>query len=127
MTNRTVGPIGRRALLLGAAAAATAPYRVRAAGRTEITFASAKFYGKQTVAEIVDIYNQSQSRVHVAYIELPPPSSSTEVHQALVQQLVRKSGTPDVFTQAAGVPRAWAATSTASTPRARTARPRSTS
>jgi multiple sugar transport system substrate-binding protein len=37
--------------------------------------------------------------VHVTYIELPPPSASTEVHQALVQQLARRSGTPDVFTQ----------------------------
>jgi multiple sugar transport system substrate-binding protein len=35
----------------------------------------------------------------VTYIELPPPSASTEVHQALVQQLARRNGTPDVFTQ----------------------------
>ena len=37
--------------------------------------------------------------MHVSYIELPPPSSSTEVHQGLVQQLARKNGAPDVFTQ----------------------------
>jgi multiple sugar transport system substrate-binding protein len=30
---------------------------------------------------------------------MPPPSSSTEVHQQLVQMLASKSGTPDVFTQ----------------------------
>jgi multiple sugar transport system substrate-binding protein len=66
---------------------------------TEITFASAKFYGKQTIAEVVEAYNSAQSKVHVTYKELPPPSSSTEVHQALVQQLARRNGTPDVFTQ----------------------------
>ncbi len=95
---------GRRKFLLGAgltagAALIGAPRRARAAGRTEITFTSAKFFGKQTIAEVVDAYNQAQSKVHVTYVELPPPSSSTEVHQALVQQLVRKTGTPDVFTQ----------------------------
>jgi multiple sugar transport system substrate-binding protein len=95
---------GRRQLLLGAGMAAGAalvgvPRRARAAGRTEITFSSAKFFGKETISEVVDVYNQSQSKVHVNYVELPPPSASTEVHQALVQQLVRKSGTPDVFTQ----------------------------
>jgi len=75
------------------------PRRARAQDRTEITFASAKFFGKQTMADVVEAYNQGQSKVKVNYVELPPPSSSTEVHQALVQQLARKSGTPDVFTQ----------------------------
>ena len=75
------------------------PRRARAADRVEITFASAKFFGKETLAEVVDAYNQAQSKVHVTYVELPPPSSSTEVHQALVQQLARRTGTPDVFTQ----------------------------
>ena len=86
----------------GAAAGALAlgkPFRARAADRVEITFASAKFFGKQTLAEVVEAYNQAQSKVHVTYVELPPPSSSTEVHQALVQQLARRTGTPDVFTQ----------------------------
>ena len=45
------------------------------------------------------MYNQAQGKVHVTYIELPPPSASTEVHQGLVQQLARRNGTPDVFTQ----------------------------
>lgn len=94
----------RRQFLLGTALAAGAatlglPVRARAAGRTEITFASAKFFGKETVGNVVDAYNQAQSKVHVTYVELPPPSSSIEVHQALVQQLARKNGTPDVFTQ----------------------------
>ena len=86
----------------GAAAGALAlgtSRRARAADRVEITFASAKFFGKETLAEVVDAYNQAQSKVHVTYVELPPPSSSTEVHQALVQQLARRTGTPDVFTQ----------------------------
>jgi multiple sugar transport system substrate-binding protein len=62
---------------------------VWAAGPVELTFASAKFYGKQTIAEVVDAFNSSQSQIHVTYKELPPPSSSTEVHQTLVQQLAR--------------------------------------
>ena len=83
----------------GALALGAGPRRARAAGATEITFASAKFFGKETIAQVVDAYNQSQDKVHVTYVELPPPSSSTEVHQSLVQQLARRSGSPDVFTQ----------------------------
>ena len=75
------------------------PRRARAADRVQLTFASADFYGQETIAQVVDVYNQSQSKVRVSYIQLPPPSSSTEVHQALVQQLARRNGTPDVFTQ----------------------------
>ncbi|MGO4338837.1 ABC transporter substrate-binding protein [Labrys sp. KB_33_2] len=94
----------RRTFLQGAGLAAGAlalglPRRAHAADRTEITFASAKFFGKQTMAQVVDAYNQSQGKIHVTYVELPPPSSSTEVHTALVQQLARRTGTPDVFTQ----------------------------
>ncbi|MBB5751583.1 ABC transporter substrate-binding protein [Prosthecomicrobium pneumaticum] len=95
--------VGRRQFMAGAGmavgAAALGVPRARAQSRTEITFASAKFFGKQTVGDVVEMYNQAQSKVHVTYVELPPPSASTEVHQALVQQLARKSGTPDVFTQ----------------------------
>jgi multiple sugar transport system substrate-binding protein len=68
-------------------------------GSVQLTFASAKFFGSSTISDIVDSYNKSQSRIRVKYIELPPPSSSTEVHQQLVQQLGGGSGTPDVFTQ----------------------------
>jgi multiple sugar transport system substrate-binding protein len=87
--------------LAGATAASTfvGPRRVWAAGPVELTFASAKFFGKQTIAEIVSAFNDSQSKIHVTYKELPPPSSSTEVHQTLVQQLARRNGDPDVFTQ----------------------------
>jgi multiple sugar transport system substrate-binding protein len=77
----------------------TRPGRSAGTGTTEITFSSAKFYGKETIAEVVDAYNSSQNKIHVTYKELPPPSSSTEVHQALVQQLARRNGDPDVFTQ----------------------------
>ena len=95
---------GRREFLIGAGLAAGAltlgvPKRARAADRAEITFASTKIFGKDSLGDICEAYNQSQSKVHVTYIELPPPSSSTEVHQALVQQLARRNGTPDVFTQ----------------------------
>jgi multiple sugar transport system substrate-binding protein len=87
--------------LAGATAASTfvGPRRVWAAGPVELTFASAKFFGKQTIAEVVSAFNDSQSKIHVTYKELPPPSSSTEVHQTLVQQLARRNGDPDVFTQ----------------------------
>ena len=66
---------------------------------TEITFSSAKFFGKETIANVVEAFNSSQNKIHVTYNELPPPSSSTEVHQSLVQQLARRNGNPDVFTQ----------------------------
>jgi multiple sugar transport system substrate-binding protein len=87
--------------LAGATAASTfvGPRRVWAAGPVELNFASAKFFGKQTIAEVVGAFNDSQSKIHVTYKELPPPSSSTEVHQILVQQLARRNGDPDVFTQ----------------------------
>jgi multiple sugar transport system substrate-binding protein len=100
---------GRRQFLQGvgsvAGAAIFAPAVLRnitvarAAGRTEIGFASAKFFAKSTVAQVVDAFNQSQGRILVKYDELPPPSASTEVHQGLVQRLAKKDGSPDVFTQ----------------------------
>ncbi|GAB3958520.1 ABC transporter substrate-binding protein [Actinoallomurus acanthiterrae] len=68
-------------------------------GRTELTFASAKFYGKSNLGQIVEQFNNSQSKIHVTYRELPPPSSSTEVHQQLVQTVGRGDGSVDVFTQ----------------------------
>src|ERR1700731_850241 len=87
--------------LAGATAVSTfvGPRQVYAAGPVELTFASAKFYGKQTIAEVVSAFNEAQTKAHVTYKELPPPSSSTEVHQTLVQQLARRNGDPDVFTQ----------------------------
>src|SRR5260221_9870644 len=91
----TLGTIERRRLLkaMGAALAAPAILRnvtiARAASKTEISFASAKFFGKSTVAQVVDAFNQSQDRILVNYDELPPPSASTEVHQRLVQRLAK--------------------------------------
>jgi multiple sugar transport system substrate-binding protein len=87
--------------LAGMSAASTliGPRRAVAASPVELTFASAKFYGKETIAEVVNAFNSSQGNIRVTYKELPPPSSSTEVHQTLVQQLARRNGDPDVFTQ----------------------------
>lgn len=102
----TRGKLGRREFIkVSAAAGAVAAglaggaRRPRAQGRTEITFASAKFFSQDIVADMLDAYNQSQGKVLVKYQELPPPSSSTEVHQALVQRLSRRGGGIDVFTQ----------------------------
>jgi multiple sugar transport system substrate-binding protein len=67
-------------------------------GKTTITFASAKFFAKATIGQIVDEYNSSQSAVHVNYRELPTPSQSTEVHQQLVQSLSRRDSSLDVYT-----------------------------
>jgi multiple sugar transport system substrate-binding protein len=105
-------PISRRNLLtlggaaLGAAAAApllsacgSPDSGNSSGGKTELTFASAKFYGKSNIGAIVEEFNGSQSKIHVTYRELPPPSSSTEVHQQLVQSLSRGDGSLDVFTQ----------------------------
>lgn len=99
-----VTQLDRRAFLstgaagLGAAALGL-PTRARAAGRKQISFATASFFGSETFGDLVDSFNESQDRVMVDYIELPPPSSSTEVYQGLVQQLARGNGTPDVFSQ----------------------------
>lgn len=83
-----------------AAGAFSLPSRVYAqTGRTEISFASARFFSTDTMQQVIESYNKSQNSVHVSYVELPPPSSSIEVHQQLVQQLARKNGSPDVFTQ----------------------------
>jgi multiple sugar transport system substrate-binding protein len=68
-------------------------------GKTTITFASAKFFAKKNIRQIVDEYNKSQSKVHVEFRELPTPSQSTEVHQQLVQSLSRRDTSIDVFTQ----------------------------
>ncbi|RZS88100.1 multiple sugar transport system substrate-binding protein [Phyllobacterium myrsinacearum] len=100
----------RRQFLLGAASAAfgvtalglSSGLGVRnahAKGRAEISFASASFFGKETFGDLVNAFNESQDRIMVKYIPLPPPSSSTEVYQGLIQQLARHNGTPDVFSQ----------------------------
>jgi multiple sugar transport system substrate-binding protein len=67
-------------------------------GKTTITFASAQFFAKSTIGQMVDEYNNSQKLVHVQFQELPTPSQSTEVHQQLVQSLSRRDGSLDVFT-----------------------------
>lgn len=67
-------------------------------GKTTITFASAKFFAKSTIGQMVEEYNNSQKHVHVQFQELPTPSQSTEVHQQLVQSLSARDGSIDVFT-----------------------------
>lgn len=64
----------------------------------ELVFASAKFAGSTSLKTFVDLYNKEQSKIKVTYRELPPPSSSTEVHQQLVQSVGRGDGSVDVFT-----------------------------
>jgi len=85
--------------LLPALAACSSGSSGKTGGKTTITFASAKFFAKSTIGQIVDEYNTSQSAVHVNYRELPTPNQSTEVHQQLVQSLSRRDGSLDVFTQ----------------------------
>ena len=67
-------------------------------GKTTITFASAKFFAKTTIGQMVDEYNSSSKHVNVQFQELPTPSQSTEVHQQLVQALSQRDGSIDVFT-----------------------------
>jgi multiple sugar transport system substrate-binding protein len=67
-------------------------------GKTTITFASAKFFAKSTIGQMVQQYNSSSKHVEVQYIELPTPSQSTQVHQQLVQSLSARDGSLDVFT-----------------------------
>lgn len=67
-------------------------------GKTTITFASAKFFAKSTIGQMVDEYNNSSKHVNVQFQELPTPSQSTEVHQQLVQSLSQRDGSIDVFT-----------------------------
>jgi len=68
-------------------------------GRKQINFVTAKFTSTTSMQSFVDVYNKSQAKYQVVVRELPPPSSSTEVHQQLVQQLGSTSGAIDVFTQ----------------------------
>ena len=71
---------------------------VTSGGKTTITFASAKFFAQESIAQIVEEYNNSQKLVNVQYQQLPTPSQSTEVHQQLVQSLSARDGSIDVFT-----------------------------
>ncbi|MCX5571355.1 hypothetical protein [Kaistia nematophila] len=62
--------IARRQFMMGAGlAAGTAaigmPRFARAADRVEISFASAKFQGTETIGNVVDTFNESQSRIFV--------------------------------------------------------------
>ena len=108
-------PMSRRSFVKGAgavlAAGAAAPVlaacgtssgggssTATSGGKTTITFASAQFFAKKTIGQMVNEYNNSQKLVHVQFVELPTPSQSTEVHQQLVQSLSRRDGSLDVYT-----------------------------
>jgi multiple sugar transport system substrate-binding protein len=106
-------PVSRRGFLklggLGMAAGGLAlagcgqggqtPSSTAANGRKQINFVTAKFESSTSMQSFVDAYNQSQGTYQVVVRELPPPSSSTEVHQQLVQQLGASGSGIDVFTQ----------------------------
>jgi multiple sugar transport system substrate-binding protein len=68
-------------------------------GRKRVNFVTAKFESSTSMQQFVNVYNDSQSKYQVVVRELPPPSSSTEVHQQLVQQLGSSAGGIDVFTE----------------------------
>ena len=101
---QSVASASRRQVLVGAAVVAgslaLAPSRkARAAGRTEITFASAKFFGKETIAEVVEAYNPvpEQGSRHLrgtAAAEFVDRGASGAGAAAGA-----RNGTPDVFTQ----------------------------
>jgi multiple sugar transport system substrate-binding protein len=108
---RDGSPLSRRNFVKGAgavlAAGAAAPVlaacgsgsgAATSGGKTTITFASAKFFAKSTIGQMVDEYNNSSKHVNVQFQELPTPSQSTEVHQQLVQSLSQRDGSIDVFT-----------------------------
>lgn len=67
-------------------------------GRTTLNFVTAKFESTTSMKQFVAPFNESQDKYEVVVRELPPPSSSTEVHQQLAQSLGSGGGI-DVFTQ----------------------------
>ncbi|GAA3112356.1 multiple sugar transport system substrate-binding protein [Kribbella aluminosa] len=104
--------IGRREYLkllgLGAGAVAAGPALVgcsqgggggtAANGRKVVNFMATSMPSQTTtLAKFVQLYNDSQSSYQVNLRELPTQSSSTEVHQQLVQTLDRADGSIDAF------------------------------
>jgi multiple sugar transport system substrate-binding protein len=97
-----LGGLGLGAVTLGAGLAGCgqgSSGSTTSSGKKQLNFVTAKFESKTSMQSFVDAYNQSQGTYEVVVRELPPPSSSTEVHQQLVQQLGSSSGGIDVFTQ----------------------------
>ncbi|MBV9452326.1 MAG: ABC transporter substrate-binding protein [Streptosporangiaceae bacterium] len=89
---------GAAAPVLAACGSGSSGATATSGGKTTITFASAKFFAKSTIGQMVQLYNSSSKHVEVQYIELPTPSQSTQVHQQLVQSLSARDGSLDVFT-----------------------------
>lgn len=105
--NAFSAPMSRRQhLKLWGAAAAAAPLlaacgggssSTTSSGRKTINFVTTAVSGTSTMEDYVKAYNQSQDKYEVTVRQLPSQSSSTEVHQQLVQQLSRKDGSIDVL------------------------------
>lgn len=93
--------------LLGAGAIAASPAltactqgggKATANGRKVVNFMATSMPSQTTtLAQFVKLYNESQSTYQVNLLELPTQSSSTEVHQQLVQTLDRGDGAVDAF------------------------------
>lgn len=66
--------------------------------QTEITFASMKTFGANTMPDLIDQFEQENPDIKVNYVEMPAPSQSTEIHQYLVTNLAGGSSNIDVFT-----------------------------
>ncbi|MDT0196737.1 ABC transporter substrate-binding protein [Arthrobacter sp. AB6] len=106
--NAFSAPMSRRQhLKLWGAAAAAAPLlaacgtgagtSTTSTGRKNITFVTTAVSGTSSMEDYVKAYNESQDKYEVSVRSLPSQSSSTEVHQQLVQQLSRKDGSIDVL------------------------------
>ena len=64
-----------------------------------IKFASMKTFGVETMPGLIEKFEAANPNIKVEYIELPPPSMSTEIHQYLMTTLGSgASNVLDVFT-----------------------------
>lgn len=63
-----------------------------------ITFAAMKTFGLDTMPYVIQKFQEKYPNIKVAYIEMPSPNFSTEIHQYLVTNLAGGGSTIDVFT-----------------------------
>lgn len=66
--------------------------------QTEITFASIKTFGTNTMPDLIHQFEQENPDIKINYVEMPAPSQSTEIHQYLVTNLAGGGSSIDVFT-----------------------------
>ena len=57
-------------------------------------FASAPFFSKKAIDELLEAYNSSQKAVHATYLELPSAADTVALHADLVKRLKAKEGAP---------------------------------